>query len=777
MRQILASMSLLTLLAACSEGRKQYRAPDDQRVDQKAGPADSLIPKAPSNPKAGLIDGWFVDPTPKEAEQKILDAIRAPIIPGVGLAGVTIDMERSEIESKIGQPDFSGVTSFGAPVAFYGSDSIVIYYDSVSKNKVSQLIATGGYTGAVQGLGFEIGKDLASDLSSAGGPEGLMRKIYRTVNPSIPDCIEARLCETIRGTDLAYLSMTNSFAILLQDAASKPEKRIFEIRVQARTPDAGTWGSGQVNLDLLNGRLQQTGGGAPRGLELGRDSWATAREIGNLAALVEPRDFGRGSSFFSLGLSNDLYFVINRSAYRDTEARQPQDTDTVVALQAGASFQGTLSIGEQQLQLQLCSVASSRAQAADITINLKHLQQRDQNGQAVWAIDGQETPSSTRWRASVATLAPDAALSENCVGVPLQPDLGETFRAALQAAVASLSPQLVSAENADLSRGLEVEADGGLRFRSLFSFNPSRGWGFGAEAVDATLALAHSIFEETFQRAFDQSSTYALENSKKVLRSVDEGNRSIEDKATFMRRFVIYDDESLQRGRQVSIFFFEASEKLLIASELLSPDYASTNSNYSMLARSPEGSINLDQPLSIGELTVGSAFQTPGSLVVDPFDRSQRYAEILDANDRRLPATYTERRPIDLAIGGSVVTRVFDGSFVFGGIAVLGKRVEGRSDTTSTFEIQAMELRDFPVDTTLTITCRDKPISLAIGGAFTDVYTKLAGCDRYLTPGYSVQNRPSELHVGPEGERSHGLIFQFVDGILTGFLVFNPAGL
>jgi hypothetical protein len=106
-------------------------------------------------------------------------------------------------------------------------------------------------------------------------------------------------------------------------------------------------------------------------------------------------------------------------------------------------------------------------------------------------------------------------------------------------------------------------------------------------------------------------------------------------------------------------------------------------------------------------------------------------------------------------------------------VVLAGKRVAGRTETLQLIETKAISLGGFPSGMAMALDCGNDKISMSIGQDFDTVYGKVKACKRFLTPGYGAERVPTELHLAPEGARTHGLTLTFSDGLLAGFVVYN----
>lgn len=766
-RTILTGLMIAMLGFGCSKGRDQYDAPGDQTVDKKTERPDTEVPGAPTSSFAGLVEGLYYEKTADEEAAQLTEAVRSPINPANGLAGVDISMDRTSIETKVGQPDFVALDSYLQPIAVYGGGSFLIFYDRITKNKVEMLIASNGYVGGIPDFGFKVGSNLAPVLEKEGGPEGLMKKLYAAYNPGVSDCVASQLCQRLRGTNLSLLALTNTVQILYQDDPTKPEKNIFEIRVLSRTPDAGRY-SDSWNVDLLSGSLS-----GPKSLRTASSTWADVRDAGSLDTRVEARDFGRTLSAFSVNLSNDLGFAFARSTINDKASRAPLDSDKLIELSMGGSFDGTLSIGGKQLQLQLCKTAAIPDEQKKLGLTLTAFQLKGKPDEAL--APASPEPVSSNW---VAKVAADADLAEGCVGVALKPDIAASLKNSIQAAVESEFRTWLEGSSESEIHGLHVLTSGFLEFATLY--DPRQRDPSGSVVLpgnsEPSLGLGKLIFDSAYAALLNG----AKEAQATLLEGVPQGLRSLEEKATFIKSFALL-DEGFRTGRELSVYYFESSKTLLFATTSIDPAYSNHNSALSLLTKGQSDySLNLDSPFAVEGITLGYN-AAPGmkaaaasTFTMNPFDRSMRYAELkIGADEVTDYATYAERFVANITDGTTVVSKTHDVYLFTRGISVLGKRVSGRSETESEIEVQGIAVPTVPVATKLALSCSGQGKEIAIGQSFDRVYDALKDCKRLLTPGYGAERVPAELHIAPEGVRPHGLTLTFTEGALTGFFVYN----
>ncbi|MDQ3235844.1 MAG: hypothetical protein M3Q07_28885 [Pseudobdellovibrionaceae bacterium] len=760
-KKIITALAVLALGVGCSKGRKQYQAPGDQRIDKSADPTPTVVPAAPTNSGAGLIDGWYLEPTPAEEAKKLSEAIYSPIILGTGLAGVDISMDRTAIETKIGQPDYVSQDSNLRPVAVYGGRSFLIFYDRVSKNKVSMLLAGNGYLGAISEFGLKVGTDLAPIIDAEGGNDALLKKMYKSFNPAVEDCVASRLCRTVNGDGLSLLLLTNAVQILYQNDPTKTEKKIFEIRVLSRTPDAGNY-EGPWTFDLLSGVMRLDGGSEAPVLTTATSTWADIRAAGQLEGRVEPRDFGRSITRFSVGLSNDVGFSFARSQVKDSSARAPLDTDKLTEISTGDSFNGFVSAGQDQLQYQLCKVQNDTEatgqEARVVALNTSFLTS-SADGNLVASPD--KPSEQTRWLASV---VPSSAATENCVLVPLKTDLAATFQSSFRALVESQYGEWLAKSTEESIFTVQISTtNSNVTFKSVYDVaqksDPLPG------EADSSLGFGKTIFNATYDAVLKS----AKNSQQNVVEYVPGGFLSLEEKSTFIKAFSIYTDDTLKTGLEVRVYYFESSKTLLFATSAVGEDVHSNNAGLSVMKKDTSGySVNLDAAVVVEGLGIGSTVD------MDPFDRSLRYAALDFSAETAATeyAMYAERFVLNGTDGTSVVSRTYDVVMDARGLDILGKRTGGRSESVSTVEIQGLGLSRFPNGTALSITCASEKQTLKVGDDFAKAYDTVKNCRRFLTPGYGANRIPSELHLAPEGARKHGLTLAFSEGLLSGFTVY-----
>ncbi|WP_141732721.1 hypothetical protein [Oligoflexus tunisiensis] len=761
-KKIVAGLAIMLLGLGCKESRKQYHAPGDQRIDKSADPSYTQVPDAPTSPAAGLVDGWYTEPTSEEEAKRLTDAIYAAIKPGNGMAGVDTAMERADIENKLGQPDFVVTDNYLRPVAVYGGGTILIFYDRVSKTKVDMFVASNGYLGAVETFNLKVGTDLAPILAAEGGEQEYMRKLYKAFNPGVDDCVKKLLCQSIQGLNLKLFTLTNTLQILFQDDPTKPEKKIFEIRVLQRTPDPGAFRN-PWNLDLLSGALSRSDveGVALNG---GVSTWADVRKAGELEALVEPRDFGRNLRNFNVTLENDLGFIFNRSEILNRAGRAPVDADQLSGLYAGHSYEGTVSVAKEVLSYQLCKTekpANATQEAETIAISGQRLVARGSTD-----LETEGEPEVSYWAASI---VPASKLKEGCVKTALRPDLISTTKHALVELVPVAFKDWLKFEDGNIQTVEITSVNANVTFSALF--NPG-----AQDPLAGTLDLGLGFGKTIFHKAYNALVEAAKANHPHVIEYVTGGVRSLAEKATFYKTFGFYSDD-YRTGTEVTVLFSESSKDLHFETGLIKPEFHNYNAALTAMTRSEDGySINLNAPVIVQGLHVAYGAQIPGSVFeMDPFDRSMRYAMLnFDPESEAVDyGSFGERIAQNLTDGTTVVSRVQDVVVASRGLTIAGKRIAGRSETAQKIAIQSLGLESFPSGMVLTLECGNDKINVAIGQDFDTIYGKVKSCKRFLTPGYGAERVPSELHLAPQGARTHGLTLAFSDELLAGFVVYN----
>ncbi len=760
-KKIVSGLALVLISMGCSKGQDQYKAPPDQRIDKHADPAPTVVPKDPSAPDLGLVDGWYVEPTAEQESKTITDAIYSPVILGSGMAGIDISMSRSEIENKLGQPDFVATDSDLRPIGVYGGGSFFIYYDRVTKAKVESIIAGNGYLGAITEFGLKVGSDLAPLLAAEGGTAGLMKKIYSTSSPLIEDCNAVGLCQALKGNNLGLLALTNTVQILFQDDPNKPEKKIFEIRVLSRTPAAGAY-QGAWSLDLLDSSLTQLDKPEAAPIRAGTATWADVRAAGRLETLVEPRDFGRSLNSFGVKLSNELSFNFARGDVTIKGAKSPVDSDRLNIISAGVSFAGQLSVGGEALLFQMCKAGGTLSPAEEtqaIVLSTTRLSA---------AAGAPPKPAgdviATKWLPSVVL---ESAASAACVQVPLLPDLAYTLTSAFQALVLSENKDWLAANTGELIHSLTIETlDGKVAIAA-----ESQADGSLMGSADPSLGFGKTIFSSTFKALLNA----AKAKNPNTFDYAPSGFRSLEEKATYSQTFGMY-DETLTSGKEVTLSFSESSKGLYFDSAIVSPQFANNNLALRLLAKAEAGyRIDLDGPLAVDGLHIASPMAEASTIELEPFDRSLRYAKISYAAEAPVSdfAAYSERVVLNLTNGSSVVAKTQDVYISNRGVSIAGKRVQGRSETKSILSVEGLGFGGFPYTTQFAITCAAKRVELGLNEDFNSVYEKVKSCKKFLTPGYAANSVPYELHLAPEGARSHALTLNFTEGLLVGFFVYN----
>jgi hypothetical protein len=761
-RKIVAGLAFVLLGFGCKDSRKQYNAPGDQRIDKKPDLAATQVPNAPTSPAAGLVDGWYTEPTPEEEAKRLTDAIYAPIKPGFGMAGVDTSMERSDIENKLGQPDFVATDSYLRPVAVYGGGSFLVFYDRVSKTKVDLLISSNGYLGAVEGFNLKVGTDLAPILAAEGGIEPFLRKLYKAFNPGVDDCLKQLLCQSIQGHNLKLFALTNTLQILFQDDPTKPEKKIFEIRVSKRIPDSGAFRS-PWDLDLLAGALNRSD---VEGVALnsGVASWADVRTAGELEARVEPRDFGRNLRNFSISLDNDLGFIFNRSEVANRSGRAPVDSDKLSGLYVGHSYEGTVSLGADVLAYQLCRTEKPETAAQKSETLAISGQRLIARGSPSLAPEGEAEVSY--WASSV---VPRSKVQAECVAAELRPDLTSTVKETLAKLVPVVYKDWIKFEE-DLVQTVQIKsANTNFTFSALYDSSAQ-------DPLAGNLDLGLGYGKTVFYKTYNAVAEAVKASNTNVVEYVTGGVRSLEEKATFYRTIGFYSDD-FRTGTEVTVVFSESSKDLSFEMGLISPEFHNYNAALTAMEKQESGySINLNAPVVVEGLHVAYGAQNPGSeFEMDPFDRSMRYAQLkLDPESDAVDyGSYSERVAQNLTDGTTVVSRVQDVVVGTRGVVLAGKRVAGRTETLQLIETKAISLGGFPSGMAMALDCGNDKISMSIGQDFDTVYGKVKACKRFLTPGYGAERVPTELHLAPEGARTHGLTLTFSDGLLAGFVVYN----
>lgn len=761
-KKIVYGLTLMLLGIGCSKSKNQYRAPDDQRIDKKAEAAPpAVVPLSPTGPVLGFVDGWYVEPTSEEEAKKITEAIYSPIVLGQGLAGIDISMDRTEIENKLGQPDYVAVDGNLRPVAVYGGGSFLIFYDRVTKNKVELINAGNGYLGQISGFDLKVGSDLAPLLASEKGPEGVMKKLYKAANPLVDDCNLTGLCQSLKGTNLGLLALTNTVQILFQDDPNKPAKNIFEIRITSRTPDAGEY-RGAWSVDLLQGSLTNLADPSAPVVQAGSSSWADVRTAGKLESLVEPRDFGRSLTSFGVGLSNDISFNFARSDVTLKEAKAPIDTDKLNVISTGYAFAGQLSLGGQALLYQMCKApeaATEQELAQAIVLNTYQL---------VAPAGGQGAPAGepvlSQWLPSVVTAD---KLTAGCVQVPLASDLSSTLTNAIQGVGMQENAAWLAGNTAEETHTLYIESlDGKAPIQAQ-----STPEGYLMGAVDPSLGFGKTIFNLTYKTMLEAAKAL----NPNAFEYGPSGFRSLEEKASFSQTIGLY-DEGFTSGREVSLTYSEASKALYFDTGAVSAEFANDNLAMSLLTKTDAGyALDLDSPLSVNGLQIASPFGPASTVELDPFDRSLRYAKISYGAEAPVTeyAAYSERVVLKLTDGASVVSRTQDVYLSTRGVILAGKRIQGRSETKSVMSVDGMGFSGFPSATKFNLSCGGQPVELFKKESFNSVYEKVKSCKKFLTPGYAANSVPYELHLAAEGARSHGLTLNFSEGLLYGFFVYN----
>lgn len=761
-KKIVYGLALMLLGIGCSKSKNQYREPADQRIDKKADPSiPAVIPLVPTGPGLGLVDGWYVEPTSEEEAKKLTQAIYSPIVLGQGLAGIDISMARTDIENKLGQPDYVAVDGNLRPVAVYGGGSFLIFYDRVTKNKVELVIAGNGYLGQISGFDLKVGSDLAPLLASEKGTEGVMKKLYQAANPLVEDCNVTGLCQALKGTNLGLLALTNTVQILFQDDPNKPAKNIFEIRITRRTPDAGEY-RGAWSLDLLQGSLTNLAAPEVPIVQTGTSSWADVRTAGKLESLVEPRDFGRSLNSFGVGLSNDLSFNFSRSQVTLKDAKAPIDSDKLNNISTGFAYAGQLSLGGQALLYQMCKATetTSPAELAQaIVLNTYQL---------VAAAGGQGAPNGeplvTQWLPSVVTAAQAKA---DCVQAPLASDLATTLTNAIQGIGMQENAEWLAGNTPQETRTLYIESlDGKAPIQAQ-----STPEGYLMGSVDPSLGFGKTLFNMTFKTMYEAAKAI----NPNTFDFGPSGFRSLEEKATFSQTLGMYDDSFLS-GREISLSYAEASKALYFDTGAVSSEFANNNLAMSLLTKTENAYvIDLDGSLAVNGLQIASPFGPASKIELDPFDRSLRYAKISYAAASPVTdyAAYSERVVLKLTDGSSVVSRTQDVYLSTRGVVLAGKRVQGRSETKSVVSVDGMGFSGFPSTTKFLLTCGSTPVELNKQETFNSVYEKVKSCKKFLTPGYGANSVPYELHLAAEGQRSHALTLNFSEGLLYGFFVYN----
>jgi hypothetical protein len=761
-RNIVAGLAFVLLGLGCKESRKQYNAPGDQQIDKKPDLADAQVPNAPTSPVAGLVDGWYTEPTPEEEAKRLTDAIYAPIKPGTGMAGVDTTMERSDIENKLGQPDFVGTDSYLRPVAVYGGGSFLVFYDRVSKTKVDMLISGNGYLGAVENFNLKVGTDLAPILAAEGGAEAYMRKLYKAFNPGIDDCVEKLLCQAVQGPNLKLFVLSNTLQILFQDDPTKPEKKIFEIRVVKRTPDSGAFRK-PWNLDLLSGALSRSD---VEGVTLssGVASWADVRAAGELEALVEPRDFGRSLNSFNVSLDNDLGFIFNRSEIVNRSGRAPVDADKLSGMYVGYSYEGTVSLGTDVLAYQLCQTEkpeSAVQKAQTIAISGQRLIGKESPN-----LQPEGQPEVTYWASSI---VPVSKLREDCAAAELQPNLAATVKAALTELAPLVYKDWLKFEDGLIQTVAITSANTNITFSARY--NPKAN-----DPLAGNLDLGLGFGKTIFSKTYNVLTEVVKASNANVIEYGTNGDRSLEEKATFYKTLGFYSDD-YRTGTEVVVIYSESSKDLSFEMSLIRPEFHNYNAALTAMKKQANGFfIDLNAPVVVEGLHVSYGAEKPGTTVeMDPFDRSMRYARLkLDPKSDTVDyGSFLERLAQNLTDGTTVVSRVQDVFVSTRGLAITGKRIEGRSETAQKIMTQSLSLSDFPGGMLMAMECGSDKISMYIGQDFDTVFGKVKSCKRFLTPGYGAERVPTEIHLAPEGARTHGLTLTFSGGLLAGFVVYN----
>ncbi len=770
MKTFVLSASILVLLSACSQGRKQYKSPADQRVDQKADPADLKVPNVPSNPGASLVDGWYVDPTPEEAAAKISDAIRAPIVPTLGLAGVTTLMQRTQVEAKLGQPDFVAKDEYLRDVAVYGSGAFYIYYDRATKNKVEWLLARGGYTGSVSTAeDLKVGTDLAPLFAAAGGPEAFIKKLYQASHPSVEDCTKEQLCQAIEGQGFGVLSLSNTVTISYQDEPEKSKKGISVILITSRTPDAGSFQGEDWSLDLLSGTLAR----GTDTLTAGLSTWAEARQLGSLEERVEERDFAVGLTEYAVSLENSLAFTFERPNYKDLKKLSPDTSARITGVSAGEAFLGSFQLAKAPLEIQLCQTQSPIPQSPEslLTVKLNSL---------LASPTGELTPSNeaTRqilWTVKVAAGQTSETTEESlCVSSPLRGAVDASLRSVLEEAITEHVAETYT-DPSKAPAAFSVEVKGELSVKDLFDTGTQT---LSGAPLKLSQALGKLIYKQSFQTVLNQAKSGLNNTSKKVIQVLPtEGDATIEDQQNIRSSFVVYDDKSLQSGLQLSISYSESSKNLYFDVSRIQPDFRNGNNGLSVL--DGQQTIDLDSVLKFGKQGFSVASSAESTAELDLFDRSSRYAE-LDGTD---PVLYAENVSVNVTDGLQSQNHIYDLLVNWNNLFLYGSRLDQVNEdnkpsiSQTSLKIEGIEVQDLPADTRFTLTCKEQALTLSNRTNFRSVYNRLKDCGLFLTPGYATENVPSELHVAPEGKRKHGLTLKFTDGQLSGFMIYNTNSL
>ncbi len=331
LRPIVTGLIIGALLASCARGKKQYRAPEDQRKNVTTTRSDLKVPSNPNSPGAGLVPGQFVDLTQEELDQRNEEIARRPVLFGQGMGGVTRFQNKSEIEKVLGTQGRPIPDSFGTYYLF--PSKVLAFYLTGSENPYF-LAALPGYLGTLTIFGDQkIG--LNTDMRAFFGddPKAFTRKLYNyfAQKPEDEDCNEKCLFNTF----------PNSFSVNLQDFGSisvdKTTLRVQQFTVVRREVEPSKIAG---DFDLFNQAIQ-----GEESIKIG-DTFGDLLARGGLQTIKE--DFSRSLNSFSITLANGISFNVGRSD-ASSAYQQPSETEKVQGVYTSGNFQGGFILNNKLL--------------------------------------------------------------------------------------------------------------------------------------------------------------------------------------------------------------------------------------------------------------------------------------------------------------------------------------------------------------------------------------------------------------------------------------------
>lgn len=253
----------LGLLIACT-AQERPKAPE-KKIDTKRlqlpNAINSQVTRVPTNPEGGLIPGQATELSVEEsAARQSANAIK-PIVFGVGAAGITMDMRRSEVLNLLANPTF--VTSDG--IILFPEFVTIVWQKEGEDPKPEAIIVNEGYKGRIDlpaGAGsLEVGGVYPQTFASDASIDATLLGLGAIFNGKAPDydCEVEGTCvysNNDAGENLFFFPK----GILIFDKDAKLVQIIFQnvdgIQKRTRAPIVYGTSIGGIGLDSLRADVE-----------------------------------------------------------------------------------------------------------------------------------------------------------------------------------------------------------------------------------------------------------------------------------------------------------------------------------------------------------------------------------------------------------------------------------------------------------------------------------------------------------------------------------------